>query len=49
MKEIPNRYVVDEENRRENRALFELMTEDNDKALDLDAAKRYYAGLSKAD
>ncbi len=67
MKEIPKRYVVDEENRRvavqidlatfeeienllENRALFELMTEDGDReTLDLDAARKYYAGLGKAD
>jgi hypothetical protein len=28
---------------------FELMTEGDEEALDLDAAKRYYAGLDKSE
>ena len=33
----------------ENHALFELMNEENDQeTLDLEAAKRYYVGLDKA-
>ncbi len=37
------------ENLLESHALFELMNEgDDDEALDLDAARRYYAGLDKA-
>jgi hypothetical protein len=66
VREIPKRYVVDEENRRvavqidletfekiedllENHALFELMAENKEEdVLDLDAARKYYAGLDKA-
>ncbi len=34
----------------EDRGLFELMTEDRDQeTLDLDAARRYYAGLDKSE